>query len=51
MNKQKLESLKKNGWMVGTVTEFLGLSLEEEAYVEMRVAACLKKKKNSKIKG
>ena len=36
MRKAKKERLEKKGWKVGTVQEFLGLSDEEAAYVELR---------------
>lgn len=38
MNKEKIRGLEKKGWKVGTVTEFLGLSREEEEYIEMKLA-------------
>lgn len=38
MNKAKLQKLKEAGWKSGTVQEFLGLSDEENALVEVRVA-------------
>ena len=37
MRRAKKERLEKKGWKVGTVQEFLGLSDEEAAYVELRV--------------
>lgn len=36
MNKLKELRLKKNGWEVGTVKDFLNLSEEEFAYVELK---------------
>lgn len=38
MKKAKQKQLEKRGWKVGTVAEFLGLSPEEEAFVEMKLA-------------
>ena len=38
MNKSKRVSLGKNGWKVGTAREFLGLSPEEESYVELKLS-------------
>jgi transcriptional regulator with XRE-family HTH domain len=38
MNKLKRENLEKSGWKVGTATEFLGLSPEEESYVELKLS-------------
>jgi ribosome-binding protein aMBF1 (putative translation factor) len=37
MNKAKRERLGKKGWKAGSASEFLNLSPEEEAYVEMKV--------------
>jgi ribosome-binding protein aMBF1 (putative translation factor) len=37
MRKSKRERLEARGWRVGTAQEFLGLSNEESAYVELRV--------------
>ena len=37
MRKSKRERLEAKGWRVGTAQEFLGLSNEESAYVELRV--------------
>ena len=36
MRKAKRTRLEKKGWKVGTVRDFLGLSDEEAAYVELR---------------
>lgn len=38
MNKKTKNKLKAAGWKVGTVSEFLGLSKEDEAFVELKVA-------------
>ena len=38
MNKAKKENLEKSGWKVGTAQEFLGLSPEEESYVELKLS-------------
>ena len=38
MEKRKKEKLEKNGWKVGDVDVFLGLSPAEMAIVEMKVA-------------
>jgi DNA-binding XRE family transcriptional regulator len=37
MRKSKRERLQKKGWKVGTVEEFLGLSPEEAAYIELKL--------------
>jgi DNA-binding XRE family transcriptional regulator len=38
MRKAKKERLEAAGWRVGTAEEFLGLSKEEAAFVEMKLA-------------
>ena len=38
MDKRKLERLQAKGWRVGGAEEFLGLTPEEAAYVEVRLA-------------
>ncbi|MCQ2091020.1 MAG: helix-turn-helix domain-containing protein [Fibrobacter sp.] len=38
MEKAKKERLEKNGWKVGDIDEFLGLSEAEMAIIEMKVA-------------
>ena len=38
MDKRKKEKLSKKGWKVGSVAEFLDLSAEESAYIEMKLA-------------
>lgn len=37
MDKSKKAHLEAHGWRVGTVEEFLGLTPEEAAYVELRL--------------
>ncbi len=37
MRKRKRERLEAKGWRLGTAQEFLGLSNEESAYVELRL--------------
>ena len=37
MRKAKRERLKAKGWKVGTVDEFLDLSPEEAAYIELKL--------------
>jgi len=37
MDKQKRKRLESIGWKVGDATEFLGLSAEEEAIVELKL--------------
>lgn len=38
MKKEKLEKLEAKGWRVSSVSEFLGLSPEEEKIIELRLA-------------
>jgi predicted XRE-type DNA-binding protein len=38
MNKAKRQRLEAKGWKVGSVDEFLGLTPEEAAYVELKLA-------------
>ena len=40
MKSSKREKLEKTGWKVGTVDEFLSLSPEESAFIEMKLALC-----------
>jgi predicted transcriptional regulator len=37
MRKTKKERLEKKGWKVGTVKEFLDLTTEEAAYIELKL--------------
>ena len=37
MDKEKRKNLEKHGWKIGTVSDFLNLSHEEE-YIEMKIA-------------
>lgn len=38
MNQAKRERLEANGWKAGTVAEFLGLTPEESALIEIKLA-------------
>lgn len=38
MNAAKRKRLESKGWKIGNSTEFFGLSSEEEAYVELKLA-------------
>jgi len=48
--KQKKKRLESKGWKVGTVKEFLGLSTEESAYIELKIklAAGLRQRRQQK---
>jgi ribosome-binding protein aMBF1 (putative translation factor) len=50
MRKQKQKRLQTKGWKVGTVKEFLGLSTEESAYIELKIklAAGLRQRRQQK---
>ncbi|MGN6732324.1 MAG: helix-turn-helix domain-containing protein [Candidatus Binatia bacterium] len=50
MRKQKQKQLGAKGWKVGTVKQFLGLSDEESAYIELKIklAAGLKQRRQQK---
>ncbi len=37
MNKTKQKALEQKGWKIGTTKEFLNLTSEEEAYVELKI--------------
>lgn len=39
MDKRKKARLEKKGWKVGTVAEFLKLTVEESAYIGMKLLA------------
>ena len=49
MDRQKKQRLERAGWKLGSPTEFLGLSNEEAALVEVRLAlaAAVKKQRSS----
>jgi ribosome-binding protein aMBF1 (putative translation factor) len=50
MRESKRRRLAEKGWVTGSVKDFLGLSAEEEAYIELRLklADGLKTKRQSK---
>lgn len=50
MDKRKKACLPRRGWKASTVQEFLGLSSEESAYIEMKLALSekLKEKRTRK---
>jgi hypothetical protein len=50
MDKRKRIKLEEHGWKVGDATDFLGLSPEEAAYVELKVslAGYLQKKRQAR---
>jgi ribosome-binding protein aMBF1 (putative translation factor) len=50
MRKQKKRRLESKGWKAGTVKEFLGLSNEESAYIELKIklAAGLRRRRQQK---
>jgi ribosome-binding protein aMBF1 (putative translation factor) len=50
MRKQQKKRLESKGWKIGTVKEFLGLSDEESAYIELKIklAAGLRQRRREK---
>jgi transcriptional regulator len=50
MEKKKLLKLREHGWKTGDTSDFLGLSQEEAAYVELKVslARYLQKKRRTR---
>ncbi len=38
MNKTKQEILEKNGWKVGSAADFLEMTSEEEAYIDLKLS-------------
>ncbi|NND40456.1 MAG: helix-turn-helix transcriptional regulator [Silicimonas sp.] len=44
MDKRKKDKLARKGWKTGSVAEFLDLSAEESAYIEMKLALSKKLK-------
>ena len=50
MNKAKRARLAKKGWKTGSVAEFLDLSDEEAAYIEMKLALSEKLKERRQRK-
>jgi len=51
MNRAKKQRLEAAGWKVGTAAEFLGLSKEEAAFVEMKVSLSRSFKRRRLAKG
>ena len=52
MDKRKKKDLESKGYKVGTVKEFLGLSIEESEYIELKLAlsdALAKRRKKSNL--
>jgi ribosome-binding protein aMBF1 (putative translation factor) len=51
MRKQKQKRLQAKGWKVGTVKEFLGLSNEESAYIELKIKLAAGLRQRRQLKG
>jgi hypothetical protein len=49
MDKRKKDKLAKKGWKTGSVAEFLDLSDEESAYIEMKLALSEKLKERRRL--
>ncbi len=50
MDRGKKAKLAKKGWKVGTVADFLDLSAEESAYIEMKISLSEKLKERRRRK-
>jgi ribosome-binding protein aMBF1 (putative translation factor) len=50
MRKSKQKRLEAAGWRVGTAADFLGLSEEEEAFVEMKLSLAAGVRRRRKAK-
>jgi predicted XRE-type DNA-binding protein len=51
MKTSKKKALEVRGWKVGTVAEFLGLSKEEEDFIELKLALAKELENTRKAKG
>ena len=51
MRKAKRHRLEATGWSVGTVRDFLGLSEEEAAFIEVKLALATSLRKRRERKG
>ncbi len=51
MKSEIRNKLKKKGWKVGTVTEFLGLTPDEESYVELKLNLTHHLREQRRIRG
>ena len=51
MRKAKRNRLEATGWSVGTVRDFLGLSEEEAAFIEVKLALATSLRKRRERKG
>ena len=50
MKRSKRTKLESKGWTIGSAEEFLGLSAEESAYIEMKLALSQKLKQRRQKK-
>ncbi len=50
MNRKKVTKLEKHGWKIGSAADFLKLTSEEAAYVEMKLALAEQLQKQRKSK-
>ncbi len=51
MRKEKKKRLEAKGWKVGTTKEFLGLSAEESAYIELKIRLAEGLRQRRKVSG
>lgn len=51
MKRDAKQRLSDAGWRVGSASDFLGLSAEEAAYIELRISLCRHLKEKRKERG
>jgi ribosome-binding protein aMBF1 (putative translation factor) len=51
MRKEKKKRLEAKGWSIGTVKDFLGLSEEESAYIELKIRLAEGLRERRQVKG
>jgi DNA-binding XRE family transcriptional regulator len=51
MNKTEKKRLEARGWKIGTVKEFLGLSAQEGAFIDIKLALADSLKRRRKVRG
>jgi DNA-binding XRE family transcriptional regulator len=51
VKKAKREKLERKGWKLGSTEDFLGLSAEETAYIELKLALGQRLKATREMKG
>ncbi len=51
MRKEKRKRLEAKGWKIGTAKDFLGLSEEESAYIELKIRLAEGLRQRRRVKG